>query len=213
MKYQYPYIVKIASVRDYKFSAGIVQAINDSAKERGVELPPRSEEFIKEKIKNGLAVIAVSPDHKEWLGFSYIEVWRHQKYVANSGLIVKEKYRGIGISGDIKKKIFDLSRIKFPFAKMFSLSANPAVIHANFELGFKIVPYEEILHDHRFLTGFDCLVDYIEMMRNGTESSHHLAMVFDPLSTLHAEELTGIKQIHPMVVSHPMKKEYIQLSR
>ena len=119
MKYQIPYIVKIASVEDYKFSEAIVKSINESAQKRGVDVPQRSASYINEKMRNGLAVIAVTPEHNDWLGFSYIEVWEHRQYVANSGLIVKEEFRGIGISKDIKLKIFNLSQEKFPFATLF----------------------------------------------------------------------------------------------
>jgi hypothetical protein len=189
LKYQIPYIVKIASVGDYKFSEAIVQSINESAQKRGVNLAQRSAAYIKEKMKNGLAVIAVTPDHKDWLGFSYIEVWDHRQFVANSGLIVKEEFRGIGISKDIKLKIFNLSQEKFPFATMFSLSSNAAVIRANFEMGFRIVSFDEVLHDQRFLTGFNCLVDYIGMMKNGMETSGHVAMIYKPLSLAGEAEL------------------------
>ena len=189
MKYQIPYIVKIASVEDYKFSEAIVKSINESAQKRCVNVPQRSASYINEKMRNGLAVIAVTPEHNDWLGFSYIEVWEHRQYVANSGLIVKDEFRGIGISKDIKLKIFNLSQEKFPFATLFSLSSNSTVIRANFELGFRIVSFEEMLCDECFLKGFNCLVDYIGMMKNGMGASHHVAMVYKPLSLAGEAEL------------------------
>ena len=75
------------------FVPEIEKAILEAAKVKGTGLAKRSQEYITCKINEGKAVIAVSPEG-EFAGFCYIESWGHEKFVANSGLIVPEKFRG-----------------------------------------------------------------------------------------------------------------------
>ena len=92
-----------------------------SAAARGTGIVKRTPEYIEQKIDEGKAVIAIT-DHNEWVGFCYIETWSHGEYVANSGLIVAPEFRKSGVAKSIKKKIFDLSRQKYPTAKIFGHS-------------------------------------------------------------------------------------------
>jgi hypothetical protein len=46
----------------------------------------------------------------------------HGEYVANSGLIVSPPFRKSGVAKAIKKRIFDLSREKYPNSKIFGLT-------------------------------------------------------------------------------------------
>ncbi len=151
-----------------------------SALKRKVNVVPRTPEFIKDKMNNELAVIALNPQNGEWVGFCYIEVWQHGKYVANSGLIVSPKYRGLGVSRDIKIKIFEQSRWKFPEAKLFSLTTSPAVIHVNNSLGYKVTPFAELLSDVLFSNGGNSWVNYIELMQNESSGHSYVAMTFTP---------------------------------
>lgn len=173
------------------FAGEIASAINESAASRGVQMPARTRKYILEKMQNGLGVIALHPESGEWMGFSYIEVWEHKKYVANSGLIVPDKFRGMGVAREIKMKVFELSLIRFPHARMFSLTANPTVIKVNLELGFRLVPFDEMLVDECFLTGCSCHVDYASMMSAPEKHLCHVAMVFDPTP--------GTNEIHQKV--------------
>ena len=92
-----------------------------SAKARGTGIAQRSPEYIEQKIDEGKAVIAIT-GLNEWVGFCYIETWSHGEYVANSGLIVAPAYRKSGVAKQIKKRIFELSRQKYPEAKIFGLT-------------------------------------------------------------------------------------------
>ena len=56
-------------------------------KPAGTGIAKRSPDYIKEKMREGKAVIAFTKDGI-WAGFCYIETWSHGEYVANSGLIV-----------------------------------------------------------------------------------------------------------------------------
>lgn len=152
----------------------------DSAAKRGTGIPRRNEDYVNRKIMAGLAIIAVDSETGEWAGFCCIEAWEHERYIANSGLIVHSRYRGMGISKEIKVKLFELGREKFPMSKIFSLTTNAAVIHVNSELGYKTIPYAEVMSDEYFLVGNNCWVNYIELMCNPQTASRYTAMIFDP---------------------------------
>ena len=62
-------------------------------------------------MKQGKAIIALE-DGEVFAGFCYIETWQEKGFVANSGLIVAEEYRGLGLAKAIKKKAFELSQQK-----------------------------------------------------------------------------------------------------
>lgn len=170
----------MATSDDHKYAAEITEEMALSAAKRGVAVSRRTPDYVTDKIDAGLAVIAVNPETGEWTGFCYVEVWQHQKYVANSGLIVSPKYRGLGISKEIKLKLFELCRAKFPQAKLFSLSTSQAVMHVNGELGYKTVPFSDILKDTLFLKGCNSWVNYVDLMTRDNGHSHYVAMVYDP---------------------------------
>ena len=84
------------------------------------------------------AVIALDGD--KFAGFCYIESWGAEKnFVANSGLIVPAKFRGLGLGSRIKKAVFELSRKRFPTAKIFGITTSPAVMKINYKLGYRPV--------------------------------------------------------------------------
>ena len=75
----------------------------------------------------GNAIIALT-ENGDWAGFCYIETWSHEKFVANSGLIVAPEYRQFGLAKKIKQAIFNLSRTKYPNSKIFGLTTGLAVM-------------------------------------------------------------------------------------
>jgi len=123
-------IIRVATPEDKKYSAIICEEIASSAKARGTGIATRTPEYIEQKIDEGKAVIAVT-DEGEWVGFCYIETWSHGEYVANSGLIVAPAFRKSGVAKSIKQKIFNLSREKYPDAKIFGLTTGLAVMKIN----------------------------------------------------------------------------------
>ena len=100
--------ILIASSKHIKYCNVISKAISSSAKVRGTGIALRSSEYIKTKIENNNAIIAVN--NNEFAGFCYIEVWGHGKYVAHSGLIVSPEYRGKGLAKKIKTLTFNHSK-------------------------------------------------------------------------------------------------------
>ena len=109
-------IIRVATASDKVYSTTITDEMASSAAARGTGIARRTPEYIELKIDEGKVVIAIT-EHNEWVGFCYIETWSHGEYVANSGLIVAPAYRKSGVAKAIKKKIFDLSREKYPNAK------------------------------------------------------------------------------------------------
>ena len=97
-------IVRHATSGDTHYAETITIEMEESAKARGTGIAKRSPEYIIKKMEEGKAVIAVTKAGT-WVGFCYIEAWQHEKYVANSGLIVSPPFRKTGVATEIKKKI------------------------------------------------------------------------------------------------------------
>lgn len=144
--------VRVAGPEDFKYAQEIVDEIFISSQERKTGIARRTPEYICEKMKAGKAVIALADDN-EFAGFSYIESWGGKSFVANSGLIVAHKFRGLGIARRIKEKTFLLSRTLFPDAKIFSITTGAAVMKMNYEFGFRPVPFSELTDDPEFWKG------------------------------------------------------------
>ena len=144
--------VRVAGPQDFKFAQEICDEIYISSQERKTGIARRTPEYIQEKMRAGKAAIAVS-ENGEFAGFSYIESWSHQKFVANSGLIVAHKFRGLGLAKRIKEQTFKLSRELFPDAKIFSITTGAAVMKMNYEFGFRPVPFSELTDDPDFWKG------------------------------------------------------------
>ena len=143
--------IVIANESHFKYAQIICDTISESAKVRGTGIAKRTTDYILQKLKKGNAVIAL--DNGNFVGFCYIEIWGHDKYVANSGLIVHPDYRNQGLAKKIKKSIFELSVKKFPTAKIFGITTGLAVMKINYELGYQPVTFSELTDDPQFWKG------------------------------------------------------------
>lgn len=161
--------------------------MESSAMARGTGIAKRSPEYIEQKIDEGKAVIAVTDDGK-WIGFCYIETWSHGQYVANSGLIVLPEYRKSGVAKRIKKRIFDLSREKYPESKIFGLTTGLAVMKINSDLGYEPVTYSELTQDEAFWAGCKSCVNYEILMSKERKNCMCTAMLYDPKDHYEPEE-------------------------
>jgi len=182
-------IIRVATSDDVHFAETITNEMAESAKARGTGIAKRSPEYVAEKMKEGKAVIAVTTDGK-WVGFCYIETWSHGEYVANSGLIVAPEYRKTGVAKAIKKKIFDLSREKYPDSKLFGLTTGLAVMKINSELGYEPVTYSELTQDEAFWAGCKSCVNYEILMSKDRKNCMCTAMLYDPKDHYKPEETT-----------------------
>jgi hypothetical protein len=167
-----------ANANHVKFAEKICELVYISAQERGTGIARREPEYVKKKILDGKAVIAL--DGEELAGFSYIETWGHKQFVANSGLIVAHAYRKIGLARHIKRKVFELSRKLYPKAKIFSITTGPAVMKINYELGFRPVPFTELTEDQEFWDGCKGCCNYDILERNHRKMCLCTALLYDP---------------------------------
>jgi len=180
-------IIRVAHQGDLSYAEVITAEMAESAKARGTGIATRTPEYITRKIEEGKAVIAVTKTG-EWVGFCYIETWSHGAYVANSGLIVSPPFRKSGVAKAIKKKIFALSREKFPEAKIFGLTTGLAVMKINSELGYEPVTYAELTQDEEFWAGCRSCVNYEILMAKERKNCFCTAMLYDPKDHYTPEE-------------------------
>ncbi len=180
-------IVRVASEGDCHYSKTITDEMAASAQARGTGIAKRSPDYIETKMKEGKAVIAVTKSG-DWVGFCYIEAWQHGKFVANSGLIVSPEFRKSGVAKEIKKKIFNLSRQKYPDAKIFGLTTGLAVMKINSELGYEPVTYSELTDDEEFWAGCKSCVNYDILMSKQRKNCMCTAMLYDPADHREPEE-------------------------
>jgi GNAT superfamily N-acetyltransferase len=172
-------IIRIANNNDIHFAQAITDEMESSAKARGTGIAKRSPAYIAKKMEEGKAVIAFTAQG-EWVGFCYIETWSHGEYVANSGLIVTPPYRKSGVAKAIKQKIFELSREKYPDAKIFGLTTGLAVMKINSDLGYEPVTYSELTQDEAFWAGCKSCINYDILMSKERKNCFCTAMLYDP---------------------------------
>jgi len=173
------FIIQVATADHLYFAQIIVDEMESSAKLRGTGIAKRSPEYIKQKMLEGKAVIALSHE-QVWAGFCYIETWGHGEYVANSGLIVSPNFRQSGLAKRIKEKVFELSRKKYPEAKIFGLTTGLAVMKINSELGYKPVTYSELTNDDAFWQGCRSCVNFEILSMKERKNCLCTAMLYDP---------------------------------
>ena len=171
-------VVKIADESCLAYVDTILQTIEEAAKIRGTGIARRTPDYIEMKINERKAIIAFAGD--EFAGFCYIESWGNKQFVANSGLIVVDKFRGHGLAKRIKKKAFDLSRLRYPNAKIFGLTTGLAVMKINSELGYKPVTFSELTDDESFWKGCQSCVNYDILQRTNRKHCLCTGMLFDP---------------------------------
>jgi hypothetical protein len=176
---QHNLIVRLATADDKHYAETITTEMEESAKARGTGIAKRSPEYIQMKMEEGKAVIAVTKDGA-WVGFCYIEAWQHEKYVANSGLIVSPAFRKTGVATLIKKAVFNLSREKYPHAKIFGLTTGLAVMKINSDLGYEPVTYSELTTDEEFWKGCKSCINYDILTSKSRKNCLCTAMLFDP---------------------------------
>ena len=172
-------IVRIANSGDVQYATTITDEMASSAKARGTGIAKRSPEYVAKKIEEGKSVIAHTTDGT-WVGFCYIEAWQHGQFVANSGLIVSPEFRKSGIAKKIKQTIFQLSREKYPDAKLFGLTTGLAVMKINSELCYEPVTYSELTDDEEFWAGCKSCVNYEILMSKDRKNCMCTAMLYEP---------------------------------
>ena len=189
--------VLVADASHEKYVDTILQTIADAAKVRGTGIAKRTHEYLATKMKEAKAVIAL--ENGNFAGFSYIETWGNKHYVTTSGLIVHPDYRGMGVAKRIKDLTFTLARVRWPQAKIFSLTSGSAVMKMNTQLGYHPVTFNDLTDDQSFWRGCEGCINVDVLHRTGRKYCICTAMLYDPEEHLPAkiskEVLDRIKRI------------------
>ena len=143
--------IVVADASHEKYVDEILQTIRDAARKRGTGIAERTHEYLATKIKESKAILALDGDR--FAGFSYIETWGNKHYVTTSGLIVHPDYQGLGVARHIKDYTFTLARLRWPHAKIFSLTSGDAVMKMNTALGYVPVSFNQLTDDEAFWRG------------------------------------------------------------
>lgn len=170
--------IEIAREEHIKYIDDINDAIDLASKQRGTGIARRTYEYLSGKMMEGKAIIALEGD--KFCGFCYIETWQELGFVANSGLIVVEEYRGAGLAKAIKNKAFNLSRERYPNSKIFGLTTGLAVMKINHELGYRPVTFSELTIDDHFWNGCKGCVNYDILQRTERSKCLCTGMLYDP---------------------------------
>lgn len=208
------FIIRPATEKDTLYAETITTEMEESAKARGTGIAKRSPEYIKTKMQEGKAVIALTKEGI-WAGFCYIEAWGHGKFVANSGLIVSPKFRKYGLATQIKNEIFKLSRTKFPDSKIFGLTTGAAVMKINSSLGYIPVSYSDLTDDEEFWKGCNSCVNVEILKSKNRQNCLCTAMLYDPSKKSKVEEValrTDFKKNLKLFERWTRLKKYVMLN-
>ena len=189
--------VLVADAEHEKYVDTIIETIREAARKRGTGIAERTHDYVATKMREGKAVLAL--DGETFVGFSYIETWGNKHYVTTSGLIVHPDYQGLGVAKRIKDYTFTLARLRWPHAKIFSLTSGAAVMSMNTRLGYQPVTFADLTDDEAFWRGCDGCVNVDILKRTDRKYCICTAMLYDPEEHLPAkipaEVLERIKEI------------------
>lgn len=181
--------VMVADASHEKYIDTILATMAASAKDRGTGIAKRSHEYVATKMKEGKAVIALCKD--EFVGFSYIETWGNKTYVTTSGLIVNPTFRGKGVAKRIKNVTFTLARVRWPHAKIFSLTSGSAVMKMNTQLGYLPVVFADLTDDESFWRGCLGCINHDILVRTKRKFCICTGMMYNPDD--HPDEILPIQ--------------------
>lgn len=173
--------IDIASDSHYDYAGEICALMEKAARQRGTGIAKREPEYVRSKMEEGKAVIALDRDHDDHLaGFCYIESWDDEQYIANSGLIVHPNYRKLGLGRRIKERIFALSRSRYPDAKIFGITTSMAVMKINSDMGYRPVTFSELTQDEKFWNGCRSCPNYDILTSKDRTGCLCTGMLYDP---------------------------------
>ena len=87
----------------------------------------------------------------------------------------------MGVAKRIKQAAFELSRKRFPNAKLFGLTTGEAVMRINTELGYEPVTFAKLTDDEAFWTGCKSCVNYDVLQRTNLTKCLCTGMIYDPV--------------------------------
>ena len=170
--------IQASSPNHIQYAKTVSDMMEQGTKARGTGRGKRSLDYIRKIILEGRAIIALK--NNVVAGFCYIETWQQGEFVAKSGLIINPEFRGKGLAKSILVKTFELSRKKYPKAKIFGILTSAPVMKIQNKLGYVPVTFSELPQDKSFWKGCQSCINYDILTR--TKGKHCLCtgMVFDP---------------------------------
>lgn len=174
----YEVTVVTATSKHHHYIPDILSAIHDATLEKGTSIVMRDPTYLAHKMDEGKAVIAIRGD--EFVGFCYLECWENERFVANSGMIVRPEFRGQGVATRIKAAIVQICRAMFPEAKIFGITKSQAVIKMSLRLGFTRAPYSALTTDPAFWKGCATCPHYQTLLANNGQTCECQGLLFDP---------------------------------
>ena len=187
--------IRVATAADAKYADLLCQWYVESAKQRGTGIAKREPAYVASKMAAGDSIIAFLDD--ELAGFCYIETFDDKTFVVNSGLVVNSEIRKSGIGRAIKQAVFDLSRTKYPQAKIFGITTSLPVMKINSDLGYRPVTFSELTHSEDFWKGCKSCKNYGILMENERKMCLCTGMLFDatdmPLVQIQVPDFTALK--------------------
>lgn len=173
-------LLRVAEAADAQHAETLCQWYAESALLRGVGIAKRQPDYLIHKILKGDAIIAFVEE--QLAGFCYIETFEDAKFVVNSGLIVNAQLRQEGLGRAIKERVFELSRTKYPAAKIFGITTSAAVMKINSELGYRPVTFPELTQSDDFWKGCASCKNYPILQENERRMCLCTGMVYDKLN-------------------------------
>lgn len=170
--------IVVAEPAHERYVDEILQTIRVAAKKRGTGIAERTHDYLATKMKESKAILALDGDR--FAGFSYIETWGNKHYVTTSGLIVHPDYQGLGVARRIKDYTFTLARVRWPHAKIFSLTSGDAVMKMNTDLGYVPVSFNQLTDDEAFWRGCKGCINNDILEAKGRRFCVCTGMLWDP---------------------------------
>ena len=190
-------ITRVATAADAKYAEQLCQWYVESAKTRGTGIAKREPAYVAQKMASGDGVIAFVDD--ELAGFCYIETFDDKTFVVNSGLIVNAEIRKGGVGRAIKQAVFELSRSKYPQAKIFGITTSLAVMKINTDLGYEPVTFSELTTSEDFWKGCKSCKNYGILIENERKMCLCTGMLFDATDKLVQLQLPDFTALAPAV--------------
>lgn len=172
-------VLRVANAADAQYVETLCGWYEESARQRGVGIAKRDPNYLAHKMGRGDAIIAFLDG--QLAGFCYIETFEDAKFVVNSGLIVNTGLRQEGLGRAIKNRVFELSRTKYPQAKIFGITTSGPVMKINWELGYRPVAFPELTQSDDFWKGCMGCKNYPILQENQRKMCLCTGMVYDKL--------------------------------
>lgn len=194
--------ILVADASHEKYVDTILETIRIAAKKRGTGIAERTHEYVATKMKEGKAILALDMETEtelgpKFVGFSYIETWGNKHYVTTSGLIVHPDYLGLGVAKQIKNYTFTLARVRWPHAKIFSLTSGDAVMKMNTQLGYVPVSFNQLTDDDAFWRGCEGCTNHDILVLKNRKFCICTGMLYDPAT--HSGEPTPIEVFQDVI--------------